>query len=450
MPVDLIARPLPANASRYEWSRATLPTAELKTFWAAWVALAGLSSVFSAAIIYAILRSRRARSHNYLITIVCWVFPDWFFSFFCAIQCLMHVLYSDPDAGVFFGGDSFCDFQAFFVMFGFCCSIWMSCMMAMDLYSKLLAASKLARFERTTFMQLVKRTISVYVGSAIVSLLPIFGVLHVRVNMVAGLACLPSPHDLTSELVFWLVIFTLVLGIPCVIITYIVVDVWRRNMLKSMHPVERRLAALFARILLVLLVMWVPTFVCMWVLGVHDNMVYVGYAGGVWSHLQGIITALIFATNREIQLLLIQAFGLQRCCGKVPRDFLTKKARRSTWRRRQSQKAATKLAMDETMRSTDMRRCCCYCSLGGYFSKAGQSTRGSEVMAENEEGRGSGLGGSRVEASTFAVSSYQEEPTYSYETAVADEDESVWTVTSSKGCDVPPVSKYVVKVDAAP
>ncbi|CAB9531648.1 expressed unknown protein [Seminavis robusta] len=127
---------------------------------------------------------------------------------------------------------------------------------------------------------------------------------------VSGLACVPVARDTNSSLFFWLCFIPLFAGIPFAYIGYICYDIRKRQL---MPPSGRRrmLTIYFGRLIGVFVIMWIPTFVLLWVAGPWLPP-WLHFAGGTWSHLQGAVSAGFSLMKPDI-LNAVKCFLFCRC-----------------------------------------------------------------------------------------------------------------------------------------
>lgn len=58
------------------------------------------------------------------------------------------------------------------------------------------------------------------------------------------------------------------------------------------------LSVFFARLLSVFLIMWLPSLLFIWILGYENG--FLPFIGGLWSHFQGLISALMYLHKDDI------------------------------------------------------------------------------------------------------------------------------------------------------
>ena len=145
------------------------------------------------------------------------------------------------------------------------------------------------RYKPPNRMQVVQQSLLVYLYNAIVAALSIlpyrWGVPH-QTAAFTGIACLPVEYDTASTIFLFAVFLPLTMAIPLVYVLWICYDIYKRQLMPP--PGRRRLLVnFFARIALVMLVMWVPFFLVFAIVATP----WVNFSAGTWSHLQGAVTA---------------------------------------------------------------------------------------------------------------------------------------------------------------
>jgi hypothetical protein len=96
---------LPANATRYELLRVVSSSADRQAMWTAWSAISFLTAFCSCSLCIAVLSSRKARASVFNLYLAAFILPDFVFSFFCFITCLVNASH-----GHYVGG-GMCEWQ---------------------------------------------------------------------------------------------------------------------------------------------------------------------------------------------------------------------------------------------------------------------------------------------------------------------------------------------------
>eukprot|EP00929_Paragymnodinium_shiwhaense_P031936 TRINITY_DN17787_c0_g1_i2.p1 TRINITY_DN17787_c0_g1~~TRINITY_DN17787_c0_g1_i2.p1 ORF type:complete len:318 (+),score=22.10 TRINITY_DN17787_c0_g1_i2:483-1436(+) len=128
---------------------------------------------------------------------------------------------------------------------------------------------------------------------------------------VYGLACIPLPSNLESEIVFWTVMVPCILVLPLARIGY---PAWQTYKLfphgfsapnKTLEAQQlSEVLKVFYRLLAVLLGFWTPSFIFLWAISVPN----VARIGGAISHLQGLVSAILYSQKADIRQEIAERF----------------------------------------------------------------------------------------------------------------------------------------------
>jgi len=302
---------LPSNPTRHELFRA-LPSGDtLHIMWTGWAIVAFVSAFASALIFLVILTAPAVRSNVFNLYLAALVLPDFFFSFCCGITCTINA--AAPQLGINHV-PWMCELQSVYCIFGFVASPWMNALSGYEV-CRLLHANKWARtYVGPTIKMAIRNAALVYLWAMFVATWTLIPGLPHRAYHLIGLACLPAGYDTTSEIFFWLVFAPAFLLVPLAFILVISVRAWKEGALQHASR-ARSLAVFYMRILMVFLLFWAPTVLLMYIVPLHE--VWVGWAGGTWSHLQGLFTALLCLTKKDVQEAvrqLLHAVHARACC----------------------------------------------------------------------------------------------------------------------------------------
>ena len=199
---DVWQKDLAVNASRYEWNRAKPEPAVLHYVWGTWMVTAACAAFASSLIIVGVLHSKEARRNVFNLLVVFLCLPDFVFSCLCCITCALS--YS---AGEYtpIGGAMGCEWQSFYVIFGFTGSMWMGVVIAAELRHVLRCSHGRRAYMQPSLKQVLRRTGAVYVGSLFIASWPFISAIPVRADTASGMACVPLPYDVSSEVFLWVV-----------------------------------------------------------------------------------------------------------------------------------------------------------------------------------------------------------------------------------------------------
>lgn len=297
-----------ADGSRYALMRTTAGNREEMIFYyTGWVIVSVVPALASLFVILLILCKPRIRASMHNKFIVGLAFPDFFFSANCVYVCWQHAVH-----GEFYGGVTMCEWQSFFCIFGFVASIWMNVVITGELYRLAVCTAARRQYRPLNSWSIAKRISAVYLLAATLSASIWFGGPWARAGVQRGLACLPMPANVGQEVYFWLVTVTLMLGVPLLTIGYFLYKVHslllRGEDGKKGHVADREIFVFFVRLLTVLVGMWLPTALLIW-LFVFDATVAIQWLGGVVSHMQGFVSAMLVLRKRDIRSELAELCG---------------------------------------------------------------------------------------------------------------------------------------------
>uniref|UniRef100_A0A6S9TGT7 G-protein coupled receptors family 1 profile domain-containing protein n=1 Tax=Chrysotila carterae TaxID=13221 RepID=A0A6S9TGT7_CHRCT len=345
---------LPSNPTRHELFRA-LPSGDtLHIMWTGWAIVAFVSAFASALIFLVILTAPAVRSNVFNLYLAALVLPDFFFSFCCGITCTINA--AAPQLGIHHV-PWMCELQSVYCIFGFVASPWMNALSGYEV-CRLLHANKWARtYVGPTIKMAIRNAALVYLWAMFVATWTLIPGLPHRAYHLIGLACLPAGYDTTSEIFFWLVFAPAFLLVPLAFILVISVRAWKEGALQHASR-ARSLAVFYMRILMVFLLFWAPTVLLMYIVPLHE--VWVGWAGGTWSHLQGLFSALLCLTKKDVQEAVRQLMrGVRTCAccdehgGRLARMRSTR--RESAWFHfRRSARVAPETEKDNSMMGITM------------------------------------------------------------------------------------------------
>jgi len=287
------------DASHYDWLVAAPSDDVLMEAWYIFSISSLVTSLSCLVLIVTILASPKLRSRTFNVYILFLTIPDFFFSFMCSITCFLNI-----KVGKFYS-DFGCQFQSWYCAFSWSASMWMNVLIAHELFILLKIIASGSRLKQRSKRMRVIQIVCVYAFSAFVSSWTLIDPLPHRARPVSGLACLPTEYDKNSSLFFWLIYIPAILGIPFIYITTLICIVLKRHLL----PYEgncRYLAIFFVRLLLVFIVMWLPAVILIYLVG--GRSVWAAIFGGTWSHLQGLVSALLCFSKPDIRDTLFKVF----------------------------------------------------------------------------------------------------------------------------------------------
>ena len=193
----------------------------------------------------------------------------------------------------------------------------MNVVVTAELYRLALNASRRTTYRALPARNVYMRITGVYAYAMLVAC-TIFFHLPVKAGAQRGLACLPMTTDIWSELFFWAVFVNAMLGIPLCAICFfsqrVYTLLWKTQ--GKDREANRELFVFFARLLVVFLGMWLPTALLIWMV-VWDGSTFFQWIGGSFSHLQGVVSAMLYLRKRDI-LKEIRKLGCGFLCCTLP------------------------------------------------------------------------------------------------------------------------------------
>mmetsp|Transcript_29703 Transcript_29703/g.45019 ORF Transcript_29703/g.45019 Transcript_29703/m.45019 type:complete len:431 (-) Transcript_29703:480-1772(-) len=298
---NLLASELNSNSTRYERFIAGPSKEDAHIMWIIWSSMSLSVAVFCITLFAGILASPKARKSAFNVYILFLVFPDIIFNVCCAMTCAINVVAGQYVSAVM------CQWQSWYCVFDFTANSWMNAVVALELHRLLKDCRRGYHYRPPPIKKVVFRSLMVYVYSAFVASWTLFGFLPHRADVTAGLACLPVEFSIGSTIFFWLVFIPAFFGIPFAIFLHVCWDVHRKKMLPS-NERTRQLFIFFMRLTLVFILMWLPTVVLLFAIGVPD--VWASFVGGSWSHLQGLVSAAFCLTKADVRSAVVHFI----CC----------------------------------------------------------------------------------------------------------------------------------------
>lgn len=292
------------NSTRYDVAVAAPSDEKLVNYWYAWAAITFLSGMQ----LYCLLGSCfEQKSPKTAIQPVSDLPDGTGFCFFVvrAVTCLMNATKGS------YWSHWMCNFQQFYVVFGFCANIWLNSVVCYQLHTMLAHSNGRRRYKIPTPRQVTGHAMAVYIWAMFLASWGIYETAKFPFHSgaVSGLGCLPVETDEASTIFFWLVFFPLFAGIPLVYVMWASLDVYRRNLLPPQGK-RRLLSIYYSRLVVVFVVMWLPSIILGFVLPIKPAYFF---GGGAWSHLQGGVSAGVALMKPDIKHA-VQRFITCRCC----------------------------------------------------------------------------------------------------------------------------------------
>ena len=309
MPVPALHPSDPAaDGSRWAEMRTSLPAEWLHRYWITWALASDAAALASAVVIVSVLSSRSLRSQAFNKMIVGLAVPDFIFSFSCGISCAL-----SAHTHGFFGGDSACNLQSVYTVFGAAASMWVSSLVAHEL--RRLAAS-LGRGEAylpPTGGAVLVRILCVYLLCLFLALLVVIPGVPAEPGYIRGFACFPIEYDLPSAIFLWTCIANLGLVVPLGIMLW---SFWQAY--KTVPPstvksskIDHAIFVFFAKLMAVFLFFWVPSAILMCMAPLNSHAIFYS---GLLTHLQGTVGSCMYMMKADINAQLRSTLASACAC----------------------------------------------------------------------------------------------------------------------------------------
>ena len=314
------------SSTNFERQRAAPSDETLHRVWMAWSTFFFAFATFNVIVFLGIITARKVRRRPFNVYVIFLMVPDIVYTLSCAVQCAI----LSARGGFITPGS--CQVQSFYLMFGLTANSWMNALVAKELRRLLTVSGRRARYKPPKKTKIFRDCLFVYLFSAVLAMISWLDSVpwwpH-KTGLQNGLVCLPIAYDLTSSLVFWLVFFPIMSGVPLFYCAYVAWHVWYQNLLPP--PGKRReLMAYFYRITGVFAIMWVPGVFFFYVSVTFPNVnvqVWAIYIASVWSHSQGAVAAAVSMLKEDVYGAVM---NLVWCKGDWDNPHLRRPPTRST------------------------------------------------------------------------------------------------------------------------
>jgi len=209
-------------------------------------------------------------------------------------------------------------------MFGFSGSFWLNALVAREVHLLMSKTSELAFYRPPSRRAVLCKCACMLGFVGFICSWHLWGVIPLRAMPIRGMACFPLDYNVESTIFFWVVFIPAAVAIPIVYNIYVLVLCLKYNLVKVRHIIPRRrglsagasefglsteamaqrarqersLTLFFMRILISMVLLWVPAALLSLVLPIRS--VTVAWFGGTLSHLQGIVSATLCLTKPDI------------------------------------------------------------------------------------------------------------------------------------------------------
>ena len=297
------------NNTRYDSIIAAGTDNERYIQWIVFASIALIVSTFVLTLFISIVITPNVRRRSFNLFLIFLIIPDLVFSFLCGINCVLNAKHGD------YISEFWCNFQVIYCVWGIGSNAWLNAVIAKHLHAMLRCCNRRQRYFPPTTKRVVMESLSVYLYMGFLASWPFIPFLPHRPRLTVGLACLPQAYDKTSEIFFWIIFLPCFALIPTGYALYVAFDVYYNELLPPMDSGsvakrrQRQLALYFSRLIVVFLIMWVPSIFLMFLASGHTSS-WVAFAGGSWSHLQGIVSACASLMKKDVRDGFLQMFGI--------------------------------------------------------------------------------------------------------------------------------------------
>jgi hypothetical protein len=365
------------NHKRYDYPRATPSEDTLHIQFAILAAINAVVATACLIIVLSILRSPKVRSNPFNLYLLSIAAPDFLSSFFCLLTCAL----SAPKGSYY--SEVMCGFQSFYLTWGFASNCWMNAVIVFQIHKLLRYSHVRRRYSPPTRRTVALHAAIVYLYAAFWGFIGVWNIqgLPHKTYAYYGFACFSMEYDQASTLFWWLLFVPCFLGLPVVYFTYVIYDIWKRDLLPPMGR-RRNLSLYFFRLVFVYFCMWLP-FAAVCTVGnfVHISS-WIFWAGSAWSHLQGLASSLVSMTKPDIKEAVVSLL----CCrfpeeGETELEGLPSSENRSSSENRRS---SIRISLMKSLR------------FGSDFSIRRQSSVREEAKMARRSSTPSGLSASMV------------------------------------------------------
>lgn len=299
------------NSTLYDRMIAAPTDENLVQFWTGWSAIMLTTGVVTLAIwLPLIFNSRQVQRNPFNWYLIYLITPDMMVAWICGISCLRNA-----QAGHFTSVFA-CKFQSFYMVASIGANSWINLLVTRQLYRMLKAAQQ---FQPIPQPKPTQECLVVYVYAVFLAALAMFDAPwwpH-KTRLTIGAACIPMNYDTVSTIFFYCVFFPLLFGIPLAYVCWAAYQIYTQKLLPPSGR-RRLLAIYFFRIAAVFLIMWLPGLLLLFVTSAWLDP-WVQWAGGAWSHLQGLVSAIVSLWKPDVWQA-VKHFWTISCVSKVDQE----------------------------------------------------------------------------------------------------------------------------------
>jgi len=197
-----------------------------RNIWLAYTIIRAVSTLIIGIIFMAMVLNKKIRRKPYNLFLIYLMIPDLVYNIPGGVVYFMNFI-----AGAHISVTA-CKIESFCTVFGFSGNCWINTLIALELYRMLKDSYIRKHYFPPSVRTVSIRCLMAYlfcasisaIGSVNFSKLP-----YKTMLLIGGTACIPSPYDSISAIIFYIVITPLLLYIPFGIVTYVTVCIIRRG-----------------------------------------------------------------------------------------------------------------------------------------------------------------------------------------------------------------------------
>jgi len=234
-------------------------------------------------------------------------FPDFLFSFLCAITC------AQIAANGAYPSWSTCRYQTFYILYGSSANAWINGVVAREIHCLLRSSRVRRKYFPPSTGQVCARCLACYAVAAVAAGLPLLASIFdnneddggasswfPQPGIQAGFVCTVAEENWQHTVTWWVLYAPLLYGIPYLYAMYVFYDVVLRSKLLPALGKRRELSVYFFRIGFVFLFMWMPAISVLYIFrGLWTP--WVTWATSLFGHFQGMASALLTLYKQDVR-----------------------------------------------------------------------------------------------------------------------------------------------------
>lgn len=232
------------DLDRRERTRAGPSDQGLVVMWSIYSPLLFLFSFVVMIVFLAIITNPKVRRNPFNKYILFLSFPDFVYSFLCAITCLASALNNG------YSSWEMCQFQVFYLYFGCSANSWLNGVMAWEVYKLLRSSSIRRRYFPPSNRQVYLTSCACYAIALVAACLPLMGNFVDWIpepGIQAGFLCQAVEENVTHTIVWWFLVAPVTFALPYLVATFVFYDVLIRSKLLPPKGKRRELTVYFFR-----------------------------------------------------------------------------------------------------------------------------------------------------------------------------------------------------------